>query len=57
MNETSSAKRSYSMPTLKVYGSVAQLTHGIKYLCETSDGNYLQSKLQPLDGSAVCTIE
>ena len=48
------AKRMYRMPQLKVHGTVQQLTKGTKQLGAPSDGNYLNNKENPLNGSCHC---
>lgn len=45
-------KRSYVAPRLEVFGTVEQLTQGIKQIASPSDGNYLGA--QPLNGSCHC---
>lgn len=42
----------YHAPQVKVFGTVEQLTQGIKDIKEPSDGNYLGT--QPLNGSCHC---
>ena len=53
-------KRMYRVPRLITHGTVTQLTRqtngpiGIKQLAAPSDGNYLGSLDNPLNGSCIC---
>lgn len=47
-------KKMYQVPALKVFGTISQLTQGIKQLQAPSDGNYLGSLDNPLNGSCHC---
>lgn len=50
-------KQTYSVPQLKVHGTVSELTRGIKQLGNPGDGLYLGNKENPLTGSCSPAIQ